>query len=219
MKICHQSDREAWLAARLGYCTASEIHVASGRHEAECAALRREPYMTRAQLVDSKRGLFVRESQSNEDTELGLLMEDGLAKLVRKLWGWPVEHHGWLTSDDACPDLAATPDLVMQTPWGPAVVDMKVTVAQAQEDCAPGRGGKPSTARFANGCPEDYATQLQAQMACLGRDYKWGAILALHVGGGRKKLRAYPVRRSEAIIAEIRDVARALMSEARGENA
>lgn len=198
MKLVHQSDRDAWLEARKAYCTASDVVVAMGQ----------SPYMTRAELVDSKLGLFQRAQPDGESAALGLLLEEGLCKLVRSLWGWPVEEYGWLTSDDRCEALAATPDLTMQTPWGPALVDMKVTSAQAQEDCKPG-----STARFANGCPLDYALQLQAQMACMGREYRWASILALHIAGGKTKLRAYPVRRSEAVIADIRDTAIALMRE------
>lgn len=201
-KIVHQSDREAWLAARQSYITASDLVVALGESK----------YMTRDELVLSKLGLFERSQPDDESRELGLMLEDALQALVRRRWGWPVEAFGWLVEDELAPYMAATPDLIMQTPWGPAVVDMKVTSAQAQEDCKPDRYGNPSKAKYAHGCPLDYAMQLQCQMACLGKEYKWAAVLALHCVGGFK-MRAYSVRRSEAVIANLRATATETMLE------
>ncbi len=199
MKICHQSDREAWLAARKAYCTASEVVVAMGKSK----------YQTREELVLSKLGLWQREQMDDESRDLGLMLEDALAALVRKRWGWPLVPFGWLVEDSMCKALAATPDCTMLTPFGPAVVDLKVTSAQAQEQCKPG-----STAKFANGCPEDFALQLQCQMACLGREYKYGAVLVLHCAGGFR-MRSYCVRRSESVINEIRGTAQSVVDEVR----
>lgn len=204
-KIVHQSDRDAWLEARKNYVTASDAVVALGLSK----------YQTREELVLSKLGQWERpDTRGPEARELGLLLEAGLAAMVRKLWGWPVDEFGWLVECKRQPLLAATPDMVMQTPWGPAVVDMKVTSAMAQEDCKPRRDGAASAARFSSGCPIDYAAQLQAQMACLGPEYKWGAILALHtMSGGEPKMRAYPVRRNESVILEIEDAVAEVMAE------
>jgi predicted phage-related endonuclease len=192
MKLIHQSDREKWLEARKGFVTASNAAVVLGKSK----------YKTREQLLMEYAGLAYPDfDPSSESTHIGLAMESATMDLARNLWGWPLEDDGWLTPDPAGSPLAATPDCIMHTPWGSAVVNLKVTTAQAMEDCKPLKNGQPSTARFAQGCPIDYALQLQCEMACTGM--QWAAILAIHCNVGFK-MRAYPVRRNDIVIAMLR---------------
>jgi predicted phage-related endonuclease len=207
--VADSRDRAAWLAARERYVCGSEVAqmLCSGY-----AAKEAEQAQQRAQLVMLKAGMAT-PFAGNESTRIGQLMEEHLfAPMARELLGWHLEPFGKLVEDAACSALAATPDFLLRTPWGLGVVQTKDTTAQAQEDCKPRRDGSPSEAAYASGAPLYYALQLQAELACTGLE--WGALLVLHSAGGGKKLRSYPLRRHEGVIARIRAEAPRVLADA-----
>lgn len=195
-------NREAWLAARKQYVCGSEV----------AAMLVESPYAdaTRGSVVMEKCGLadpFI----GTEQTKLGNYLEPAVAEFATREWGWILIRCGELIADSECPYLAATPDYLVLTPWGVASVQIKCTVAMAQEDCKPRKNGEPSTASYAQGAPLHHQLQQQAELACLGLE--WSTLLVLHAAGAGMKVRSYPVRRHEGVIARIRSEAAALMGE------
>lgn len=168
---------------------------------------------TRAQLVMLKAGLAL-PWEGNETTETGQALEDsGFFQLrARQKWGWQMRPCGLLIEDPVCPQLAATPDFLMDTPWGSAVVQTKGTTSQAQEDTKAKKNGQPSEATYANGIPFYYQLQIQAELAVTG--LQWGALLVLHAASGMFKLRSYPVRRHDLVIARLRAEAPKVIAEA-----
>jgi hypothetical protein len=207
--ICDSANRELWLAARMAYVCGSEVsamlcegYAAKGDDKAQ----------QRGQLVMLKAGL-VAPWVGNESSRIGQLMESHLfVPMAKELLGWTLEPFGKLIEDELCPSLAATPDFMMHTPYGLAIVQTKDTTASAQEDCKARRDGSPSEAAYANGPPLYYALQMQAELACTGLE--WGALLVLHSANGGKKLRAYATRRHAGVIARIRAEAPKVMADA-----
>lgn len=198
-------DRAGWLLARQAYVCGSEVAAMLGEGAGD--------NNTRAQLVMLKAGL-AEPWAGNESSETGRdLEESGFYQLrAKRKWGWNLRPCGLLLRDTVCPQLAATPDFILDTQCGPAVVQAKGSNAQAQEDCKPLKSGAPSTAAYASGPPIYYVLQIQAELACTGLE--WGALLVLHAAAGAWKLRAYPVRRHEALIARIRAEAPKVLAEA-----
>lgn len=166
--------------------------------------------MTREDLLLEKAGLKPA-WEGSEQTDLGLDLEPAIAKAASRKWGWHLEAHGALKVDPWCQYLASTPDYIAITPWGDAVVQIKLTTCQPTEDCKPRKNGEPSTARYAAGAPLDYQLQVQAELACTGLE--WGCLLVLHACAPHFKLRAYPVRRHEGAIARIRTEAAVFMGD------
>jgi putative phage-type endonuclease len=193
-------DREAWLEARKRYVTGSDI----------AALLGESKYKTRGQLLMEKAGL-ADEWKGSEQTDIGLDLEPAIAQIAARRWGWKLERVAQLIVDPECSFHASTPDYVVTSPFGHALVQIKMTTAQAQEDCKPRKNGAPSEAAFANGVPLYHQLQLQSEMACTG--LSWGAVLVLHTSAPNFKLRAYPVRRHEAVIARIRNEVKDFMAE------
>jgi hypothetical protein len=186
-------EKAAWLAERRQFVTASD-----------CAALLDEsPYKTRAQLVMEKIGL-ADEFTGNESTELGMAFEAGVFDVARSRWGWNVLPNGLaLAVDRQCPRLAATPDALMVTPWGVAVIQVKWTTCRAREDCEPfTKKGKPSEAAYLQGAPIQHQIQCQAEMACTGA--VGAVLLVVHTAPPHMKLRPYFIPRHEMAIARIR---------------
>lgn len=201
LKLVHSSDEAGWLAARQLYLCSSEASI----------ALDENPYETRAQLVMRKAGL-AEGFQGNEQTELGKAFEPGFVAAAKARWGWQLEPFGWLLRDPVCPYLAATPDFVTETPWGLCAVQTKWTTCQAQEDCKPfTRSGEPSTAQYVDGAPMHHRLQQQAELACLGPEWQWSALLVFHACRPHFKLRSYLDRRHDGVIARIRREAERLM--------
>lgn len=201
IKIVHSSDRETWLATRKRYLCSSEA----------AAALGENPYTPRAQLVMEKAGL-AEPWTGNEQTLLGRAFEPGFVEAAKEKWGWQLEPMGWLIRDSVSPYLAATPDFVARTPWGKCAVQTKVTCSAAQEDCKPvRRDGTPSTAAYAFGAPVHYQIQQMAELACLGPDWEWSALLVCHGCPPGWKLRSYLARRHEGVIWKIRGEAERFM--------
>jgi hypothetical protein len=197
LKLVHSSNHEAWLAARRLYLCSSEA----------AAALGENPYMQRAQLVMEKAGLS-EPWTGNEQT----LLEPGSGEAAKEKWGWQIEPMGWLVRDEVSPYLAATPDFVAYTPWGKCAVQTKVTCSAAQEDCKQTRrDGTPSTAAYAFGAPVHYQLQQMAELACLGPDWEWSALLVCHGCPPGWKLRSYLARRHEGVIRRIRGEAERFM--------
>lgn len=200
--MTHSSDRQAWLAERRRYLTSSDVAAVMGHSK----------FATRGTVVLDKLGL-ADEWEGSEQTDLGLDLEPAIAAAAKRRWGWDMRHHGELIADAHCPDLAATPDYVMSTPWGMAAVQIKLTTCRAQEDIKPKKGGEPSDAAYANGAPLYHQLQQLAELACLG--YEWSTLLVLHACAPSFKLRCYPLRRRENIITMIRAEATKLMTEVR----
>lgn len=196
------TDRDAWLAARMDRVCGSEAPALLGESS----------YMTREQLRMCKAGL-VDEWQGSEQTDLGLDLEPAIAAAATRKWGWKMERCGLLIQDPHCPALAATPDYFVETPWGRAVCQIKLTTCQAAEDCKPRKSGEPSTARYAHGAPLDFQIQITAELAAVGLE--WGCLLVLHACAPTFKLRAYPVQRNDGVVSRIRREAVLLMDEVR----
>jgi hypothetical protein len=194
--------REAWLAARKQYVCGSEV----------AAMLNESPYAdaTRGSVVMGKAGL-ADPWVGSEQADIGLDLEPAIARIAERRWGWRLVRVAELIVDAECPQLAATPDYLVITPWGVGSVQIKMTTCQAQEDCKPRKGGLPSTAAYANGAPLQHQLQQQAEMACLGLE--WSTLLVLHTAAPTFKVRAYPVRRHEGCIARLRGEAAALMAD------
>jgi predicted phage-related endonuclease len=188
------TDRRAeWLAERKQFVTASDVDALLGESE----------YKTRDQLRLEKLGL-ADEWAGDESTDIALEFEPTILNIARKRWGWDIEHNvnSRLYRDFDCPRLAATPDGIMPTPYGPAVVQVKWTLCAAPEDCKPTtKKGKPSKAKWLDGAPLGYLLQVQAELACTGFDH--GVLLVLH-HGGKNKLRPYYIPRHNGAIARIR---------------
>lgn len=193
-----ESDREAWLAARMQSVGGSEVAAMLGACK----------YTTREQLCRVKAGLEPGFT-GNEATELGTYMEPVIAQIARDRWGWQMTKHGVYTRDELSPRLSATPDYTMPSPYGMAVVQIKNTTCQPPEECRPRRDGSPSTAAFAKGAPLNYRLQIQAELAVTG--YRHGVLLALHLRP--LTIRAYYVPREERVIALLRREVRVFWSE------
>jgi predicted phage-related endonuclease len=200
--VADSADRTAWLAARQNYVCSSEV----------AAMLGESKYQDRAALVMLKAGL-AEPFTGNETTRHGQYLEEGYFPIAAKReFGWVLEPFGKLVEDAVCPQLAATPDFIMTTPYGRALVQTKSATSQAAEDCKPRRDGTPSEATYANGAPLYYVLQQQAELACTGLE--WSSLLVFHAAGGGFKLRSYVTRRHEAVIARIRAEAPKVMAEA-----
>jgi putative phage-type endonuclease len=220
--MTHSSDRAAWLAARRLLVTASDV----------AAILGESKYKTREQLRMEKAGL-AEEWAGSEQTDIGLDLEPAIARMAMRKFGWKLHEAGVLRVDASCPLLGATPDYLLLTPqsdlrvrWrkaggkfelyvphvesvdvnaddlGLSIVQIKATTCQATEDCKPQKSGAESTAVWSKGPPLDYQLQVQTELAVTGAE--WGALLVLHLCAPCFKLRAYPIRRHEAVIARIR---------------
>jgi hypothetical protein len=195
-------NRDAWLAARRQYVCGSEVSAMLGE----------SPYAdaTRGSVVMAKAGL-ADPWASSEQAKLGNYLEPAVAAFVSKEWGWRLVRCAELIVDRECAFLSATPDYLMLTPWGVANCQIKTTVAMAQDDCKPRKGGLPSTAAYANGAPLHHQLQQMAELACLGLE--WSTLLVLHASGAGMKVRSYPVRRHDGVIARIRAEAAALIGD------
>jgi predicted phage-related endonuclease len=202
--VCDSRERGRWLAERMLRVCGSEVAAMLGEGKGE--------NNTRAQLVMLKAGLAEPWS-GNETSETGRDMEDSgfFALRARRKWGWELQPCGLLTEDPVCSVHAATPDFLLTTPWGTAVVNAKTTTSQAREDVKPRRDGKPSEAAYAHWIPMHIQLQLQSEMAATGT--RLSAALVLHASGGEFKLRAYWMPRHEPVIALIRAEAVRLMAE------
>lgn len=200
--VADSAHREAWLAARMNFVCSSE-----------CAGMLGESkYQDRASLVMAKAGLSD-PWLGSETTRHGQYLEESYFPLAAlREFGWKLEPFGLLVRDSVCPQLAATPDFIMTTPYGRALVQTKATTSQAAEDCKPRKNGAPSEAAYANGAPLFYILQQQAELACTGLE--WSALLVLHAAGAGFKLRSYVTRRHEAVIARIRAEAPRVMADA-----
>lgn len=197
-------EEEPWLKARLDYLTGSDVGIACNVSK----------WKARGQLVMEKAGLAENDFERNEQQELGHDIEPMLARVATRRWRWDLHVCGELLVDSHCPDLAATPDYLMQTPWGLAVVQCKATTAKATEDLRPVlKDGTKSKASYAFGPPLDYVLQVHSEMAVVGAQL--GCLLVGHFSPPGFKVRAYPVLRSEIVIARIRSEAVALMSDVR----
>lgn len=186
--IVSSKDREAWLAARRQYCTASDV----------AAMLQISEYKSREQLKLEKLGL-ADEQPPTEVMDLALELEPFIIAQARKKWGWNVEQHGVLTVDVECGYLAATPDAIVHSPWADAVCQVKAT-----------RIGEGFTAKKYGGeVPLHWQLQVQCELACTGLSH--GCLLALHLAP--LALRAYYVPRHDGVIAKIRSEATAFMKQ------
>lgn len=183
-------DREAWLAARRNYVTASDAAAVLGASE----------YRTREQVLLEKAGL-ADENPGDERMDLALALEPFVAAQAKLKFNWDLQKHGQLVVDPQCPYLAATPDYVMSTPWGDATVQVKVTASKPWAEVKK-HGGQP---------PLMYQVQVVAECAALG--YQHGVLLVLHLLP--LSLRAYYVPRHEATVDRIRREAEALMLDAK----
>lgn len=193
------NDRQAWLEARKRLLTASDA----------AALLSISPYKTLAQLRMEKLGL-ADEWTGDESSDLALALEWPILEIANRKFGWNCVHNTELIVDRECPRLAATPDAMMESPWGLTCVQVKVTRSAAQEDCAPTtKSGKPSTAAYLNGAPIHYQIQVVAEMACTGARH--GVLLALHLTP--LKLRAYYVPFHPMLVARIRRETRRFWNE------
>jgi predicted phage-related endonuclease len=182
--------REEWLEQRKKFITASDV----------AALLSESPYKTPEHLRMEKLGL-ADDFAGDESTDLALGLEPWVLEQANKKFGWRTRHNTELVLDKVCSRLAATPDATMETPYGLAVVQVKVTRSAAQEDCrAVTKGGKPSSAAFLTGAPLHYQLQVLTEMMCTGT--RLGCVLALHTTP--LKLRAYPVQYNELAAARIR---------------
>jgi putative phage-type endonuclease len=188
VKLVSQDDRAAWLEARKQHLCSSEVAGALGESE----------YVTREQLLLEKAGL-ADARPGDERMELSLALEPFVAERARLKFGWHLEPHGVLTADKECPQLAATPDFTMWTPWGDATVQVKVTASKPWDQVKK-HGGQP---------PLMYQIQVMAEMAVLG--YQHSVLLVLHLMP--LTLRAYYVARHDGAIARIRREASAFMAD------
>ncbi len=206
MKIIADSrDREAWLAARRELFGSSDCadllragYVDKKLSDAEVAAAGNTAY----KLVIMRKAGMAEEFQGNETTEMGKDFEPSFVNMAKRKWGWNMVPFGMLVQDRVCPRLGATPDFIVDSPWGRGLVQTKLTTAQAQEDCKPQKNGDPSTATYANGPPSYYLVQKQAELAVM--DLEWNSLLVLHCANGQFKGRLYPVRRHDGVIERIR---------------
>jgi predicted phage-related endonuclease len=164
-----KDSRELWLERRTHYVTASDVAALLGENK----------HKTREKLMLEKRGLLAG-FQGNEYTELASEFEEPLFKVARRRYGWALFANGLeLHVDKECSRLAATPDAMMATPWGLAVVQTKWSTCQAQKDISPiTKKGKPSEATYLNGPPLNYQLQVQAEMACTGAEH--AVLLVMH---------------------------------------
>jgi YqaJ-like recombinase protein len=193
-------DLVEWLYARLGYLTASNVAIAAGVSK----------HKTREQLLMEQAGLAESTFEETEHMEIGQYLEQTIAQIAEDRFGWCLELCGELIVDDHCPSLAATPDYLMWTPWGLAVVQVKSTTGSATEDINETlKDGSPSKAMWAGGPPLDYFLQVQTEMACTGAAL--GCLLVGHFCKPGFKIRSYPVLRHEAAIVRIRETADAFM--------
>lgn len=148
--------------------------------------------------------------EGNEYTELASALELPVLKAAEKRFGWQIANNvNRLWVDHHCTRHAATPDGLMRSPWGLAVVQVKWSTCVAMEDVKPvTKKGNPSTAAYLNGPPLDYQLQVQSEIACV--DACGGVLLVMHTAAPTGlKLRPYYVARHEGVIAKIRrEVAR-----------
>lgn len=196
--------REPWLAARREYVCSSEVAAMLGEAPFKDA--------TRGRVLLEKAGLGD-PWEGSEQTQLGLDLEPAIARAAARRWGWKLFRCAELIVDSECHALAATPDYLVEGPWGLGCVQVKLTTCQAAEDCKPKKDGSPSTAAYAGGAPLYHQLQQQAELACLG--LKWSALLVLHACAPSFKLRAYALQRHDDAIARIRREAVLLMDEVR----
>lgn len=189
----HSSDREAWLAARRNYITASDAAVllGMGRRDKKTG----EPFRTVDQIRAEKLGLLP-EWQGDDATSMALDLEPWIIGQARKRLGWQIQDCGVLMIDTECPRLAGTPDAIASSPWGDFVVQIKVTSCQPRELCKPG-----STAEYADGPPIYYQIQCQAEMAVTGLAH--AALLVLHTSP-RLALRSYYIPRHHGVVDRLR---------------
>lgn len=187
----HQRDREHWLAARQGYVCSSDVS----------AMLEKSEYKTRDQLRMEKAGLAQESfsAETLEKFELALELEPFIAHMAKKRFGWDLVPHGYLVNDADCASLAATPDFMLATPWGPAPVNVKTYMSKPFEQVKKHNGQLPL----------DYQLQAQGEMAVMGSPCH--AMLVLHLTP--LCLRAYGTLRHEPVIARIRREAGAFMNE------
>lgn len=179
---CKMNERDAWLEQRKGYLTASDVAAVMGEN----------PYCTRAQVMAEKRGLARAEpdNESRIRMSLGTHCEPGIAATAAEVFGWTLVKAGVLMPDTVEPRLAATPDYVLESPWGRVNCQIKLT--RAYHRGKSGWGVK--------GPPLHYQIQVQAEMACTGLQHS--VLLVCHAG--ELGLRSYYVARHDGVIARIR---------------
>lgn len=176
------TEHAAWLEQRKQYVTASDV----------AAVLGENPYCTRERVMAEKRGVARDEPDHDARVRmaLGTHCEPGIAEAAHEVFGWSLVKVGVLIPDSVEPRLAATPDYVLESPWGD--VNCQVKMTRAYHRGKSGWGVK--------GPPIHYQIQVQAEMACMGLEHS--VLLVCHAG--ELSLRSYYVARHEGVIAKIR---------------
>lgn len=206
--ICSSADRPKWLEARKELFGASEVAdlLLCGYVDPKLPLAEQDAKRLEARsLVCMRKAGLAEDFEGNEHTEFGQDYEACFPLRARRKLGWELQPFGWLVGDELCPRLGATPDFVMDTPWGKALVQTKVSWSAAHEDVKPKRDGSPSDSQFANGCPMRYQLQVITEMMCTG--YRLGCVLVDHLSPRGTKLRAYRVDWHEGVANRIRSVA------------
>lgn len=195
--MAHQSDRDAWKAARQELIGASDVSrllgVAWSKTEAEAKQQRGLLILEKAGLSDGFEG--------NETTDLGNELEGPLLQIAAKRWGLTIEPCGVLMKHPSIERLGATPDSLIVTPFGRYPANTKITTAQPMEACKPRRDGSPSEAAYANGLPLYHRVQALAEAMVCGSSH--GFMVVLHCYGGGFTLRLYAQPRHEKLEARI----------------
>lgn len=200
-----------WYAARKELFGSSEVadllragYIDTKLHRTEAAQA--AAYEANRNMVLMRKAGLAEDWPGSETTDVGNDFEPGFIALAKRKWGMVLVPCQELLIDSECPRLGCTPDFYVDTPWGRALVQSKMTTAQAQEDCKAGKNGEPSQATYASGPPLRYCLQKMAEMTVTG--FEWNALLVLHCANGAFKGRLYPVRRNEAVVRRIRAEAR-----------
>lgn len=194
--MVHQSDRDAWLAARNELFGASDVSrllcVGYAKNDTEAQQQRGRLLLEKAGLADSFSG--------NETTEIGSALEIPLLQIAAERMGFAIEPCGMLMRHPTIERLGATPDAFVVTPYGRFPVNAKVTSAQPPDECKPRKDGTPSTAAYAGGLPTYHKVQALAEAMVCGASH--GGMLVLHCSGGLT-LRLYLQPRHEKLEARI----------------
>jgi predicted phage-related endonuclease len=152
-----------------------------------------QPYqLSHYALWHVKAGLVSRPSVEGERIEWGNDLEDAIASVAARRYGWVIEK-GQHVVDASCPGLGATLDFTITSdgsdmPRGPGALEIK-NVDWLQH----------KTKWTDNEPPTHILLQLQHQLAATG--YSWGRVVAL-VGGNQ--LEVYEYEAKPKLIADIR---------------
>lgn len=175
------TDRDEWLAWRRGGIGASDI----------AGILGISPWASPYSVWANKVGL-VPDEEMAEQMEMGLDMEPAVEKMFHRKTGLYV----------ACQqELVSHPDL----PWARASLDGRVFESPAGSSPLGNYEGKTtsdSPAKWEDGVPVQYETQVQWQMFVTGAEHTW--VGCLHASFGLK-FRPYEIHRNEDDIAFIRE--------------